>query len=45
MLDTQVVTHDSVDSGTAVIELFVGQDNEDGVLSLFASNQNCVTSE
>lgn len=45
VLDTKVVADDPIDAGTAVIELFVLQDDEYGVLSLLAANQNCVASE
>jgi hypothetical protein len=45
VLDTQVVADNSVDTGAAVIELIVGEDDQDGVLSLLASNQDGVTTE
>jgi hypothetical protein len=45
VLDSQVVTHDSVDAGAAIVKVIVGQDDQDGVLSLLASHEHCVTSE
>lgn len=45
VLDTEVVSYNSVNAGATVIKLLIGQDNEDGVLSLLASDKNCVTSE
>jgi hypothetical protein len=45
VLDPQVMAHDSVDASAAIIELIIGEDNEDGVLSLLASDKNGVTSE
>lgn len=45
VLDSQVVTNNSVDASAAIIELIIGKDNENGVLSLFASNENGVTAE
>lgn len=45
VLDTEVVANNSVDSGTSVIELIIGEDNEDGVLSLLSSYQDSVATE
>jgi len=45
MLDTEVVANDAVDAGTAVIELLVGENDEDGVLPLLTPYQDGVTSE
>lgn len=45
MLDSQVVADDSVDASAAVIELIIGQDDEDGVLSLLASYENGIAAE
>lgn len=45
VLDSQIVTNDSVDASAAIIEFLVGKNDEDGVLSLLASNQNGITSE
>lgn len=45
VLDSQVVTNNSVDASATVIELLVSEDDEDGVLSLLASNQDGVTTE
>lgn len=45
VLDTQVVANHTVDAGTTIIKVFVGEDNEDCVLSLLAPDKNCVTTE
>ncbi len=45
VLDTEVVANNSVDTGTSVIKLIVGEDNEDGILSLLSSYQNGITAE
>jgi hypothetical protein len=45
VLDAEVVAHNTVDAGTAVIEIIVGQDNQHSVLALLALDQNCVTTE
>lgn len=45
VLDAEVVANDTVDAGTAVIEVLVGENDEDGVLSLLATDKNCVTTE
>lgn len=45
VLDSQVVTNNSVDASATVIELLVSEDDEDGVLSLLASNQDGVATE
>lgn len=45
VLDSQVVTNNSVDASATVIELLVSEDDEDGVLSLLASNQDGVAAE
>lgn len=45
VFDAQVVTDNTVDSGTAIIEVVIGQDDQDGVFSLLALDQDCVTTE
>lgn len=45
VLDAEVVTNDTVNTGTAVIEIIVRQHNQNGVFSLLALHQDCVTSE
>lgn len=45
VLDAKVVAHNTVDAGTAVIEIIIGQDNQHSVLALLALDQNCVTTE
>ena len=45
VLDPQIVSDNSVQSGAAVIKIVVGENDQDCVLSLLASNQNCVATE
>lgn len=45
VLNSEIVAGNSVDTGTAVIELFIFHDDKDGVLSLLASDENGVASE
>lgn len=45
MLHTKVVSHDTVDAGTAVIEIIIRQHDQNGVLALLALYQNCVATE
>lgn len=45
VLDTQVVSHYTVQTTAAIIELIVTEDNKHGVLSLFASNQDGIATE
>jgi hypothetical protein len=45
VLDSEVVANNSVDASATVIELIVGENDENGVLSLLASNQDGITSE
>lgn len=45
VLDTEVVTHNTVDTGASVIEIVIGEDNQHSILALLTLNQNCVTTE
>lgn len=45
MLDSQVVSDDSVDACAAIVKIVIGQDDQDGVLALLSLDQDCVTSE
>jgi hypothetical protein len=45
MLDPQIVSHNSVDSSRAVIQIIISQDNQDCIFALLALDQHCVTSE
>ena len=45
VLDTQVVADDTVDAGAAIIEVVVGKDDQNGVLSLLATDQHGVATE
>jgi hypothetical protein len=45
MLNPQVVSNNSVNSGTAIIKIIIGEDNKNSILPLLASNKNCVTAE
>lgn len=45
MLDTKVVSHNTVDASASIIEIVIGQHNQNGVLALLALNQDGITSE
>lgn len=45
VLNTKVVTHNTVDTGASVIEIVIGEDNQHSVLALLALNENCITTE
>lgn len=45
VLDTQVLANNPVHPSAAVIELVIGENDQDGVFSLLALDQNCVTTE
>lgn len=45
MLDSEVMADNSVDSSTAIIELLVGKDNQNGIFSLLSSYQDGITTE
>lgn len=45
VLDSEVVSDNSVDAGTAVIKIFVGKDDEDGVLPLLSAHKDGITTE
>ena len=41
----EVVADDSVDSGAAIIKIVVGENDQNGILPLLASNKHCVAAE
>jgi hypothetical protein len=45
VLNPQVVTDNAVEAGAAVIEIIVGENDENGILSLLSSYENCVATE
>ena len=45
VLDTKVVAHNTVDAGTAIIKIIIGQDNQNSVLALLALDEDGVTPE
>lgn len=45
VLDTKIVTHNTVDASTSVIEIVIGKDDQHGILALLTLNENCVTTE
>jgi hypothetical protein len=45
VLDTQVVANDTVYPRRAIIEIVVGEHDEDSVLPLLALDEDCVTAE
>lgn len=45
VLDTKVVSHNTVDAGTSIIQIIIGQDNQNGVLALLTLDEYCVATE
>lgn len=45
VLDTEVMPDNTVDANAAVIEIVIGQHDQDGILPHLTLNQNCVTPE
>jgi hypothetical protein len=45
VLHTEIVSDHTVDTGTTIIEVIVGKDNQNGILSLLSLDQDCVTTE
>lgn len=45
VLDSQVVTDHTVDTCASIVEIIVGKDDKDGIFSLLAFDQHCVSSE
>jgi hypothetical protein len=43
--NSQVISDCSVDSRTAIIKVVVCEDNQDGILSLFALDEHGITTE
>lgn len=45
VLDTEIVAHNTVDAGTAIIQIIIGQDDQYCVLALLSLDQHRVTPE
>jgi hypothetical protein len=45
MLDPKVVAHHSVETSTSVIEIIVGEHDEDGILPLLTPDQDGISTE
>lgn len=45
VLDTEVVPHNTVDAGASIVQIVIGQHNQNGVLPLLALDQNSITPE
>lgn len=45
VLDAEVVADNAVQAGAAIIEIIVGQNDKDRVLSLLAADEDCVAAE
>lgn len=45
VLDAEIVADNAVQAGAAIIKIIVGQNDEDRVLSLLASDEDCVAAE
>lgn len=45
MFDSQVVSHHTVDSSGAIIQVIIGQDDQNSIFTLLSLDEDCVTSE
>jgi hypothetical protein len=45
MLDSQIVSDDTVDTGAPIIQVIIGQHDQNGVFSLLSLDKDGVTSE
>ena len=45
MLDTKVVADDTVETGAAIIKIVIGENDQDGILSLLSTDKNGITAE
>ena len=45
MLHTEIVSHDTVDASTSIIQVIIRKDNQNGVLAHFTLDQNCIAAE
>jgi hypothetical protein len=45
MLNTQVVSHNSIDSGTPIIEVIIGKNNQHRVLAFLAFDKYSIATE
>lgn len=45
VLDTEVVSHNTVDASASIIKIIIGQNNQNGVLALLALDEDGVTPE
>ncbi len=45
MFDPEIVSDDSVDAGRAIVKVIIGENDENGVFTLFALDEDGVSSE
>lgn len=45
MFDTEIVSHNTVDTNTPVIKIIICQNDQDRILPLLALDQDCVATE
>jgi hypothetical protein len=45
VLDTEVMPDNTVDTGTSIVQIVVGENDENGVLALLSLDQDCVATE
>jgi len=45
VLDPEVVAHNTIYPSAAIIQIVIGEDDEDGVFPLLALDQHCIASE
>jgi hypothetical protein len=45
MLDTQVMSHNTIHSSASIVKIVIGQNDQDSILPLLALHEHCVSSE
>lgn len=45
MLDPQVVADDSVDARASVVQVVIGENDQDSIFTFLSFDEHCVTSE
>ena len=45
VFDTEIVSHNTVDTRATVIQVIIGHDDQDGISSLLAFDEDCVATE
>jgi hypothetical protein len=45
VLDTEILANNSIYPSTAIVQIIIGQHNQDGILSLLSLDENCITTD